>query len=214
VSKNNEAIQIHAKYETGPTHAQLAHMTRRRGYTTVLSGVLMQCVRFLFCWHVAHPLMYSVIHALAPGQKYSLFTHLIVSSLLGCLLRGPSCQVCMISRFSPWSGGMMRQCAEVSRQNGVPGLSTRSMGNVFSHSFMREWLLFWTMVMKCSMELRESSSATRMNRGLGSIIIYWLSFLPVSDPGGRDRASASKVLWTHVQCRGHSRLISSTSTAL
>src|SRR5580693_1311313 len=52
------------------------------------SGVLMRCVRFLFCWHVAHPLTYSVIHALAPGQKYSLFTCLIVSSLPGWPLRG------------------------------------------------------------------------------------------------------------------------------
>jgi hypothetical protein len=33
--RNNEAIQIHAKHETGPTHAQLVRMTRRRGYTTV-----------------------------------------------------------------------------------------------------------------------------------------------------------------------------------
>jgi|SRR5580693_269108 hypothetical protein len=46
-------------------------------------GVLMQCVRFLFCWHVAQPLMYSVIQPLAPGQKYSLLMHLIVSSHLG-----------------------------------------------------------------------------------------------------------------------------------
>jgi hypothetical protein len=37
VSKENEAIQIHAKHETGPTHAQLVRTTRRRGYTTVSS---------------------------------------------------------------------------------------------------------------------------------------------------------------------------------
>jgi hypothetical protein len=37
VSKENEVIQIHAKYETGPTHAQLVRMTWRRGYTTVSS---------------------------------------------------------------------------------------------------------------------------------------------------------------------------------
>jgi hypothetical protein len=30
-------------------------------------GVLMRCVRFLFCWHVAQPLMYSVIQVLVPG---------------------------------------------------------------------------------------------------------------------------------------------------
>jgi hypothetical protein len=65
------------------------------------SGVLVWCVKFLFCWQVGHPLTYSVIHALAPGQKYSLFMRLIVSSLPGWPLRGPSCQVCMISHFSP-----------------------------------------------------------------------------------------------------------------
>jgi hypothetical protein len=46
-------------------------------------GVLMRWVRFLFCWQVVHPLMYSVIHDRAPGQKYSLLMHLIVSSLPG-----------------------------------------------------------------------------------------------------------------------------------
>jgi hypothetical protein len=55
--------------------------------------VLMRCVRFLSCWHVTQPLMYSVIQVLAPGQKYSLLMRLIVLSHpgwplmehLGCL---------------------------------------------------------------------------------------------------------------------------------
>src|SRR5580693_2841557 len=100
-------------------------------------GVLMRWVRFLFCLQVAQPLMYSVIHALVPGQKYSLFIFLIVSSLPGCPLNGPSCQECMSSRFSPWSGGITRRCDLVSRQNGACRLSTRSMGKIPSHSFMR-----------------------------------------------------------------------------
>jgi hypothetical protein len=46
-------------------------------------GVLMRCVKFLFCWHIAQPLVYSVIHVLVPGQKYSLLMHQMVSSHLG-----------------------------------------------------------------------------------------------------------------------------------
>jgi hypothetical protein len=79
----------------------------------------------------------------------------------------------------------------MSRQNEPPGPSTRSMGNVFSHSFMRVRLLFWTTVMKCSTDPGESSSATRMNSGSGSMTICWLSFLPVSVPNGCDSASAA-----------------------
>jgi hypothetical protein len=55
--------------------------------------VLMWCVRFLFCWHVAQPLMYSVIQVLVPGQKYSLLMCLIVSSHLGWPLIEPSCHM-------------------------------------------------------------------------------------------------------------------------
>jgi hypothetical protein len=65
----------------------------------------------------------------------------------------------------------MSRCPEISRQNGLSGLSTCLMGKVLSHSFMRRWLLFWTMVMKCSSEPGESASATRMNIGLGSMTI-------------------------------------------
>ena len=31
--------------------------------------VLRQCVRFLFCWQVVHPLIYLSTHNCAPGQK-------------------------------------------------------------------------------------------------------------------------------------------------
>src|SRR5580693_8315076 len=64
-------------------------------------GVLMWCVRFLFCWHVTHPLMYSVIHPRVPGQKYSRLMCLIVSSHPGWPLMEPSCHVFINSRFSP-----------------------------------------------------------------------------------------------------------------
>ena len=79
----------------------------------------------------------------------------------------------------------------MSRQNGAFGLFTRSMGNVLSHSSMRVRLLFWTIVMKCSTDPGESSSAMQMNNGSGSMTICWLSFLPVSDPDGCDRAFAA-----------------------
>jgi hypothetical protein len=64
-------------------------------------GVLMRWVRFLFCWHVMHPLMYSVIQVLAPGQKYSRLMRLIVLSHLGWPLIEPSCQMFISSHFSP-----------------------------------------------------------------------------------------------------------------
>jgi len=37
----------------------------------------------------------------------------------------------------------------------------------------------------------ESVSATCMNVASGSIVICWLSYLPLSDPGGCDKASAA-----------------------
>jgi hypothetical protein len=91
-------------------------------------GVLMQCVRFLFCWHVAQPLIYSMIHVLAPGQKYSLLMHLIVSSHPGWPLMEPSCHMFINSCFSPWSGGMTSRLLLVSLQNDSSGLSTCSIG--------------------------------------------------------------------------------------
>jgi hypothetical protein len=63
--------------------------------------VLIRCVRFLFCWHVAHPLMYSVIHPWVLGQKYSRLMRLIVLSHPGCPLMEPSCQVFISSCFNP-----------------------------------------------------------------------------------------------------------------
>ena len=64
-------------------------------------GILARWVRFLFCWQVAQPLMYSVIHVRAPGQKYSLLICQMVSSLPGCPFRGPSCHEFMSLRLSP-----------------------------------------------------------------------------------------------------------------
>jgi hypothetical protein len=46
-------------------------------------------------------------------------------------------------------------------------------------------------VMVCSKDPSESASKTRMKIGSGSMTICWLSSLPVSAPGGQDRASAA-----------------------
>jgi hypothetical protein len=85
----------------------------------------------------------------------------------------------------------MSRHPEVSCQNGLSGLSMRSMGKVPSHSFIRRWLLFYTMVMKCSSESLESASAKQTNMGSGSMTICWLSSFPVLVPGGQERASVA-----------------------
>jgi hypothetical protein len=48
VNTTTRQIQIHVEYETGPTHAQLARMTRRRGYTTVSVVKLreLECIQW------------------------------------------------------------------------------------------------------------------------------------------------------------------------
>jgi hypothetical protein len=92
-----------------------------------ISG-LMQCVKFLFCWHVAQPLIYSEIQVLVLGQKYFLLMHLIVSSWLGWPLMEPSCHMFISLHFSPWSGGMTRHCPLMSLQNGSPWFSMHSIG--------------------------------------------------------------------------------------
>jgi len=40
------------------------------GTVILWSGVFVICVMFLFCWQVAHPLMYWSIQAFYEGQKY------------------------------------------------------------------------------------------------------------------------------------------------
>jgi hypothetical protein len=151
----------------------------------------MQYVRFLFCWHVAQPLMYSVIHILVPGQKYSLLMRWMVSSRLGWPLMDPSCHIYIDSHFSPWSGGMTRHRPLVSLQNGLSGLSMCSIGYVLSHSFIRAWLWFWIIIIVCSIEPSELGPASLMNAASGIMVICWLSSLPLSAPGGHDRASAA-----------------------
>jgi hypothetical protein len=33
-------------------------------------SIFFRCVRILFCWHMAHPLTYSVIHSFVFGHQY------------------------------------------------------------------------------------------------------------------------------------------------
>jgi hypothetical protein len=154
-------------------------------------GVLMWCVRFLFCWHVAQPLMYSVIHVLAPGQKYSLLMHWMVSSHPRWPLMDLSCHTFISLCFSPWSGGMTRHHPLMSLQKGSSRLSTHSIGYVPSHSLIRAWLWFWIIVMVCSIEPLESGPANLMNAASGIMVICWLSSLTSSAPGGHDRVLAA-----------------------
>jgi hypothetical protein len=91
-------------------------------------GGLMQCVRFLFCWHVTQPLMYSMIQVLVPGQKYFLLIRQMVLSYPGWPLIDPSCHTFISSCFRPWSGGITRRCPLMSLQNGSSRLSMHSIG--------------------------------------------------------------------------------------
>ena len=109
---------------------------------------------------------------------------------------GPSCHTCMSHRLSESFGGMTRRCSLVSFQKGCVIVSMDLMGYVSSHSFIVGAYWFWQSVIMLSSELFELVSATRMNVASGRIVICWLSSLPLSDPGGRDSASAA-VCVTH-----------------
>jgi hypothetical protein len=79
----------------------------------------------------------------------------------------------------------------MSLQNGSSGLSTHSIGYVFSHLSIRAWLWFWMIVMVCSIDLLELGVASLMNAASGIIVICWLSSFPSFAPGGHERASAA-----------------------
>ncbi len=54
------------------------------GTVILKRGICSQCVRFLFYWQVAHPLIYWLIHWQALGYKYSHCTFQTVSSCPRC----------------------------------------------------------------------------------------------------------------------------------
>src|SRR5216683_8248681 len=53
------------------------------GTVILYRGVFVLCVRFLFCWQIAHPLTYCSTQARPPGQQKRLRTFLAVSSRPG-----------------------------------------------------------------------------------------------------------------------------------
>ncbi len=61
-------------------------------------------MRFLFCWQIAHPLMYCSIQAHPPSQQKWSRTFLMVSSHPGCAAN-PSWYACMMRRWASSSGG-------------------------------------------------------------------------------------------------------------
>jgi len=78
---------------------------RASGGTVILyRGAWVLCVRFLFCWQVAHPFTYCLTHCHAPGQWKRCNTFWVVSSLPGWP-DSPSWYVCIILRLSSSAGG-------------------------------------------------------------------------------------------------------------
>ena len=107
------------------------------------------CVRFLFCWQVAHPLTYRLIQALCWGQKYCHCTLLIVSSLPGCLAPQWSCNCLRIFLLRASSGGTT-SCPPLSLHSVMCGPLFTSMEIVFSHHSIVFVCLCWAMTVSCS----------------------------------------------------------------
>ena len=114
----------------------------------------------------------------------------MVSSLPGCLARGPSCHLHMMSHLRSPSGGMTRHPLE-SFQNGPVGVYMASIGNVSSHYSMSGACSAYISVIWCSNELGELASKTLIKVCSGVMVMSWLSSLPSSALGGLDRASAT-----------------------
>ena len=114
----------------------------------------------------------------------------VVLSLPGCLANGPLCRSCMMSHLRSLSGGMTRHPLE-SFQKGPVGVCMASIGNVSSHCSMSSVCSACVSVIRCSNEPGESVSKTLMKACSGIMVISWLSSLPLSVPGGLDRASAA-----------------------
>ena len=78
MSGENEAI--HAEYETGPTHAQLVRMTRRRGYTTVSALLCALGSALLYLFPPSFPfvegIMSSSIPPTSPSSSRNAARHL------------------------------------------------------------------------------------------------------------------------------------------
>ena len=109
-------------------------------------GVLLLCVWILFCWHIAHPFTYSMIHSFMPSHIISALVFLMVSLHPRCPAVGWSCMWSMIVLFisvvirsfgvtveiSKFSGGIT-VCAWLSFFPwSTPGGHDRASGGILS----------------------------------------------------------------------------------
>ena len=130
------------------------------------SGVFVTCVRFLFCWQVAHPLMYWSIQAFCKGQKYCRCTRLIVSSLPGCPAPQWLCNCLRIFLLRASSGGTTsRPPSSLHSVACGPVLSV--MGMVFSHCLIVSLYSCWAVTMSCSIIPGSPASKTFRNASGG-----------------------------------------------
>ena len=116
---------------------------------------------------------------------------LVVSSLPKCLLAGELCQVRRISRLRMLSGGTVSLSFRRSFHHSLDGFVVRYRMPCDSSCFRYGWYRCCVLMIVFSRELGESSSRTRMNDVSGIIVISWLSSFPLSEPKGRDNASAA-----------------------
>ena len=120
------------------------------------------CVRFLFCWQVAHPLTYCLIQALCRGQKYCHCTCLIVSSLPGCPAPQWSCSCLRIFLLRASSGGTTSR-PPLSLHSAVCGPLLSIMEIIFSHCFIVFACLCWVVTVSCSKVPGSPASKTFKN---------------------------------------------------
>ena len=157
------------------------------GTDILYSGVRGWCMRFLFCWQMAHPLTYYSSHWRAPGQRYCHCIFHMVSSLLGCLLL--SCQFPAISFLISSSGGITNLSVVMllHPQYSSPGI--KWIGNRSSHHSIVSLWRCWVSMMRRSSDPLESASKMFRNTDSGMRASSWSSSV-MSAPFGCDNASA------------------------
>ena len=155
-------------------------------------GVRGRCVRFLFCWQVAHPLTYCSSHCRAFGQKYRRCIFRIVSSLPGCPWL--SCQFLAISFLISSSGGITNLSVAILLHPRYSCPWIMWIGSCSSHCFIVSLCSCWTSTMCDSRDPSESASKTFRNAASGMSTISQLSS-GISAPFGRDRASAGVLVF-------------------
>jgi hypothetical protein len=152
-------------------------------------------MRFLPCWHFAHPFTYCAIQSFMFGHQKCRQMVVMVGSRPGCPLISRSWNRWRISFFKVLSGGTailpcMRQC--------------------FRFPSLCEWVMvaWWCLIHSaisagyfcCATPICRSNShhlslgssvvASPMKASGWRRVMSWLSVSPLSTPGGRERRSA------------------------